>query len=140
MSLPVAAPQPSPPALIRLAVPPSLAQGSRCGRSFPGQPTSTLSLALANRLLQEFWHPAGASARNHPATTRKIAGAITGYSAAMEASSCFQQTAISGATISPPSLAQASPLRKEFRQHPFIRHALLPCSSIYFINSNKNLF
>jgi hypothetical protein len=45
----------------------------------------------------------------------------------------------SGTTTSPPSLAQASPLWKEFLPI-FIRHALLPSSSVIFILTVINIY
>jgi hypothetical protein len=136
VSLLVVAPQPTSPALMRPAI---------RGRSFADEPASP-SLAPASPLLQEL-HPASRRRADSQsrAAARKNAVTSAGYPAATRASPGIQQgrpasdkQPFSGTTISPPSLAQASSLRRQFSP-VFIMHAVLPCSSVILILTAINI-
>jgi hypothetical protein len=82
---------------------------------------------------------------DHRITARKNADTSTGYPAATRASPGLQQARpasdkrpCSGTTVSPPSLAQAKSIRREFSP-VFIRHAPLPYSPVIFILTAINI-
>jgi hypothetical protein len=114
--------------------------------SFACQP-ATPPPTPVSQLLQERARvsPSIPPARYHRVAARKNADTSAGKSAAMTASSGIQQARpaadkrpFSETTVSPPSLAQANPLQREFSPL-FIRHAHLPCSSVIFILTAINI-
>jgi hypothetical protein len=103
----------------------------------------------ASRRCWSFPRPAGLTAITStrlPAATRASRRLATpGYHKedrrpGRELRPASEERPFSGPTIAPPSLAKASPLRKEFRPYSFNRHDRLPRSSIFFLLTAINNF